>query len=206
MKRWFFVFVGCLLAAVGVIILKHSDLVTGGTAGLSLSLSYITHLPFALLFFIINIPFYLFSMLRMGLSFTVTTILSVTTLSILTGVDTWLPSFVIPYWAGALMGGLVIGIGLSLLFRNSSSLGGSNILALFLQKHYGFDPGKTNFAFDLIVVLTSLYAIGLVKGFFSIISIAITSKVISYYKQGNIVKKPVIQKDFVLPKQPSLTK
>ncbi|MCM2676522.1 YitT family protein [Alkalicoccobacillus plakortidis] len=206
MKRWTLIFIGCLLAAFGVVILKHSDLVTGGTAGLSLSIAYLSHLPFSFVFFLINIPFYLFSMLRMGLSFTVTTMLSVTMLSLLTGIDTWLPAFSIPYWAGAIAGGFVIGIGLSLLFKNSASLGGSNILALFLQKRYGFDPGKTNFVFDLMVVLTSLYTIGFIKGFFSVLSIAVTSRVISYYKNGYATKKPAVKKEFVLTRQASLSK
>lgn len=205
MKKWINVWIGCVLVACGVLVLKHSDLVTGGTAGLSLSLEYLTHLPFAVLFFLINIPFYLFSILRMGLSFTITTILSVSLLSLFTATDVWLPAFVIPYWSGALFGGIIIGLGLTLLFRNNASLGGSNILALFLQKRYGFDPGKANFIFDCCVVLTSLYTIGLVKGFFSIVSIAITSKIISYFKQGNINKKPVIQKDYMLPERAPLS-
>ncbi|MEK4563159.1 YitT family protein [Alkalihalobacillus sp. FSL R5-0424] len=189
MKRWLLIFVGCLLASLGVIVLTHADLVTGGTAGLSLSIAYLTGLPFAFLFFIINIPFYLFSISRMGLSFTVTTILSVTILTLMTSMNAFLPDFSIPYWLGALGGGIVIGMGLSLLFRHQASLGGSNILALFLQKRFGFDPGKTNFLFDCVVVASSLYAIGWIKGFFSVLSIAVTSKVISYYKQGYMTKK-----------------
>lgn len=144
---------------------------------------------FCLSFFIINIPFYLFSISRMGLSFTVTTILSVTILTLMTSMNAFLPDFSIPYWLGALGGGIVIGMGLSLLFRHQASLGGSNILALFLQKRFGFDPGKTNFLFDCVVVASSLYAIGWIKGFFSVLSIAVTSKVISYYKQGYMTKK-----------------
>lgn len=190
MKRWLLIFLGCFLAALGVIVLTHSNLVTGGTAGLSLSLAYLTGLPFAALFFLINIPFYVFSFSRMGLSFTLTTIGSVTILTLMTSMNAFLPDFSIPYWFGAILGGVFIGIGLSILFRHQASLGGSNILALFLQKRFGFDPGKTNFLFDCIVVATSLYAIGWVKGFFSVVSIAITSKVISYYKQGYMVKKP----------------
>ncbi|TSB45050.1 YitT family protein [Alkalicoccobacillus porphyridii] len=206
MRKWIHIWLGCFVVACGVLILKHSDLVTGGTAGLSLGLSYLTQLPFALLFFVINIPFYIFSVIRMGLSFTVTTILSVSLLSVLTAADVWLPSFVISYWSGALIGGVLIGLGLSLLFRNQASLGGSNILALFLQKRYGFDPGKTNFLFDLMVVLTSVYTIGIVKGFFSIVSIAVTSRIISYFKQGNVSKKPVVKEEYVLPGEASLSK
>ncbi|MGO4889063.1 YitT family protein [Anaerobacillus sp. MEB173] len=176
------ILLGCLLTSIGVIILKHSNIVTGGTAGLSLSVAYLFTLPFAVVFFLINIPFYIFSVLRMGWNFTLSTIFSITILSLMTGIDVLLPNFTIPIWIGSILGGFIIGIGVSILFMNGASLGGANILALYLQKKFNFNPGKTNFVFDFIVVLTSIYTIGLVRGIFSIISIAIMARVISYFK------------------------
>ncbi|RXJ04098.1 YitT family protein [Anaerobacillus alkaliphilus] len=182
LKKLLLIFLGCAITSFGVILLQHSNVVTGGTAGLSLSASYLFGLPFAVLFFIINLPFYIFSVLRMGWKFTLSTVFAVTTLSVMTGVDQWLPHFTLPMWFGAIAGGFVIGIGLSLLFINGASLGGFNILALFLQKRYGSNPGKTTLIFDAVVVLTSIVTIGFVRGLFSIISIAVTAKVISYFK------------------------
>ncbi len=183
LKRLLFIILGCAITSFGVILLQHSNVVTGGTAGLSLSASYLFGLPFAVLFFLINLPFYIFSVIRMGWKFTLSTVFAVTTLSIMTSVDQWLPHFTLPMWFGATAGGFVIGIGLSLLFMNGASLGGANILALFLQKRYNTNPGKTTFIFDAAVVLTSILTIGFVRGLFSILSIAVTAKVISYFKQ-----------------------
>ncbi len=182
------IFLAIVITSFGVILLKHANIVTGGTAGLSLSVAYLFSLPFGLTFFLINIPFYIFSMVRMGWNFTFTTIISVSLLSLVTGIDYFLPAFSIPIWIGAIVGGLVIGIGLSLLFMNGSSLGGANILALFLQKRWNFDPGKTTFVFDFAVVMTSFYTVGLVRGLASIVSIAVTARVISYFK-GEIAKR-----------------
>ncbi|MCT2537747.1 YitT family protein [Aquibacillus koreensis] len=182
MKKILFILVGILLVSVGVTILKFSEIATGGTAGLALSLSYLTQTPFSLFFFLVNIPFYIFSVLRMGWKFTLSTIFAVSTLSIVTTFDQFLPSFSVPIWLGAIVGGAIIGVGLSILFANGSSLGGANILALFLHKRYQFNPGKTTFLFDFIVVLTSLYAVGFVRGLASVLSIAVTSMVISYFK------------------------
>jgi uncharacterized membrane-anchored protein YitT (DUF2179 family) len=182
MKKLLFIFLGCLLTSLGVVILKDSHIVTGGTAGLSLSLSYLTDLPFSILFFIINLPFYIFSIFRMGWKFTLSTIGSVTLLSMLAALEQWIPAISIPMIIGSVFGGFVIGIGVTMVFLNGSSLGGANILALFLQKRFHINPGKVNFIFDLMVVLSSIYTVGLTKGIFSIISIAVTSKLISYFK------------------------
>ncbi|WP_445505539.1 YitT family protein [Niallia sp. 03091] len=182
MKKTLNILIGCLVVSVGVLILRHSHLVTGGTAGLSLSLSYLIHLPFSFLFFIVNIPFYIFSFIRMGWKFTISTISAVTILSLITGIDQWIPSFSIFPLTGAIIGGVIIGFGLSILFLNGSSLGGFNILSLFLQKKLNWNPGKINFLFDFIVVISGIYFFGFLKGLCSILSIAITSSIISYNK------------------------
>lgn len=179
---------GIIIVSVGLLTLKHAAIITGGTAGLALNLSYLMSYPFSLIFFLVNIPFYLFSFIRMGWRFTLTTILSVSLLSILTSFDVLLPNISVPIWIGAVLGGTFIGLGLSLLFANGSSLGGANILALFLHKRYRLNPGTTNFIFDLVVVLTGIYTVGIMRVLASIISIAMTSFIISYFK-SRIVEK-----------------
>ncbi|OEH86523.1 hypothetical protein BHU72_13000 [Desulfuribacillus stibiiarsenatis] len=193
MKKILNILLGCFLASVGVILLKHSMIGTGGTAGLSLSASYLLNVPFSLVFFLVNIPFYVFSVLRMGWKFTISSIISVTLLSLMTSVTQWLPAFTLPIWFGAIAGGIIIGLGLSILFKNGSSLGGANILALFLQKRYNINPGKTNFIFDFMVVMSSMYALGITRGLFSILSIAIISKVIGYFKNEYANKDKTVQ-------------
>ncbi|MBB6453725.1 uncharacterized membrane-anchored protein YitT (DUF2179 family) [Salirhabdus euzebyi] len=203
MKKYLYILLGCMITAIGVIFLNHSSLVTGGTAGLALSVSYLFTLPFSIVFFMINIPFYIFSFVRMGWKFTLSTILSVTILSGLTSLDQFLPGFTIPMWVGAIVGGLFIGVGLSVLFMNGSSLGGANILSLFLQKRYNINPGKTTFIFDGIVVLSGLYAVGLIKGLFSILSIAVISKVIGYFKNEIATRTAETKEKVKVEKKPS---
>ncbi|MCZ0756634.1 YitT family protein [Anoxybacillus sp. J5B_2022] len=183
MKRSFYIVLGCFLTSVGTSILHHSHVLTGGTAGLSLIMSYLSNLPFGVVFFLINIPFYVLSVRNMGWNFTLSTILSVTLLSAMTvGMDWILPSFSIPMSIGAVTGGVIIGFGLSTLFMNRASLGGFNILALILQKRRNWNPGIINFILDFVVVSLGFYSIGFWQGLLSILSIAITSSIISYFK------------------------
>lgn len=176
------IILGCLIVSIGVIILKHSGLLTGGTAGLSLALVYLFNLPFSFFFFIINIPFYVFSFITMGWRFTVSTVFAISTLSLITSIDVWLPSFAIPPLLGAVLGGLVVGLGISYLFMNGASLGGAHILALFLQKKLNMNPGKVNFIFDFIVISLSVFTVGIINGVYSILSIFVLSFIISYFK------------------------
>ncbi|MFP3888017.1 YitT family protein [Priestia filamentosa] len=203
MKKLFNILLACLLTGTGVIILNHSHVVTGGTAGLSLSLAYLSDAPFTILFFLINIPFYIFSFFKMGMKFTVTTICAVTLLSLITAVNPFLPSFEIPSILGAVIGGAVIGLGLSFLFINSASLGGFNIVTLYFQKRFQLNPGKVNFSLDFTVVLLSMYSIGIFKGLCSVVSIAVTSFIIGYFKRQIAAssKEQAIQPSIKMPFQ-----
>ncbi|GGM41845.1 membrane protein [Paraliobacillus quinghaiensis] len=194
MEKIIKVFLGIIIVSIGVLTLKHAELITGGTAGLALNLSYLFSQPFSLIFFLVNIPFYIFSILRMGWKFTLTTIVSVSLLSILTGLDVFLPNFTVSIWIGAIIGGAFIGFGLSILFANGSSLGGSNILALFFHKRYQFNPGTTNFLFDIVVVTTGIYTVGIVRGLASVLSIAVISVIVSHFKSRITEKETEIQK------------
>ena len=183
MKRIRNIIFGCFITAIGTILLQHAHLVIGGTAGLSLSLSYALNLPFSLLFFTINIPFYIFSVQRMGWNFTLATFFAIACLSGITGVmERWLPAFGVEPWLGTLAGGGLAGLGLSVLFSNRSSLGGANILALYLEKKYRWNPGYTNFVFDGIVVLSGIYSVGLLQGIYSVLTVFVISGVIGYRK------------------------
>ncbi|MFP7484148.1 YitT family protein [Priestia filamentosa] len=203
MKRLLNILLTCLLTGTGVIILNHSHVVTGGTAGLSLSLAYLSDIPFTILFFLINIPFYIFSFFKMGMKFTVTTICAVTLLSLITAVNPILPSFEIPSIVGAVIGGAIIGLGLSLLFINGASLGGFNIVTLYFQKRFQLNPGKVNFSLDFVVVLLSMYSIGIFKGLCSVVSIAVTSFIIGYFKRQIAAssKEQAIQPSIKIPFQ-----
>ncbi|MFD1638008.1 YitT family protein [Evansella tamaricis] len=173
---------GCFIVSVGILFLQNSEVITGGTAGLALSFSYLMNSSFAVVFFLINLPFYILSYFKMGWKFTASTIFAITSLSIMSEIVQFFPSFTIHPIFGSIIGGTIAGLGLSILFMNGSSLGGANILSLFLQQRFNWNPGKTMFAFDFLVILTGLYSVGLVRGFYSVLSIFVISYIISFFK------------------------
>jgi uncharacterized membrane-anchored protein YitT (DUF2179 family) len=53
------------------------------------------------------------------------------------------------------MGGFLIGAGLLMLFRHHASLGGLNILVLWLQERRGWRAGKVQMAIDCLIVVAA---------------------------------------------------
>lgn len=149
--------VGTLFVALGVTFYTQATLLTGSTAGLAFLLQYATGWAFGAWFFLINLPFYWLAIRRMGWSFTLRTFVSIALVSLfseLTG--RWVTLEGLNPLYAALMGGSLIGIGMLILFRHRSSLGGVNILVLYLQDRYGWRAGYVQLGIDGVIMLVAL--------------------------------------------------
>lgn len=146
--------------SLGIFLFHQVGLLTGGTAGLALLLQQVTGVSFGLLFFGINLPFYALAWLRMGPRFTLNTFLSVAAVSWMTDHlnAVLLIGKVEPLYA-TLIGGSLIGMGLLIMFRHRSSLGGFNILALFIQDRVGIRAGKLQMGLDCAIVIASFFVV-----------------------------------------------
>jgi uncharacterized membrane-anchored protein YitT (DUF2179 family) len=149
---------GVTMASVAVTILTHLGLITGQTAGLAVLLSYVTGLPFGVLFFALNLPFYWFGYRRLGLAFTAKTFTAVAALSALsTLVPGWISFATLDPLFGALLAGLLSGSALLAIFRHGGSLGGIGILGLWLQDRTGFRAGHLQLTFDAALFTAALF-------------------------------------------------
>ena len=68
---------GTLFVSLGMLIYSKTVLLVGSTAGLSLLLSYVTGYGFGISFFLLNLPFYVLAIKRMGWPFTIRTFVAV---------------------------------------------------------------------------------------------------------------------------------
>jgi len=153
---------GTLMVSFGVMLLKQAGALTGSSAGIAFLISYLSPLSFGSAFFLINLPFYWLAIRRMGREFTLKTFCAVGLVSLFTQLHPLFIHFsaLNPFYA-ALFGNVVMGIGFIVLFRHKASLGGINILALWLQDRIGLRAGKLQMAVDICVVLASLFVVSL---------------------------------------------
>ena len=146
------------LVSLGIVFFNQPGLVVGGTAGLALLLHKLLPFSFGQLFFMLNVPFYWLAWKRLGWPFVAKPLLSVTAVSFFgnhqhQGKQN---NQVRPIYA-ALMGSILVGVGLLILFRHRASLGGFNIVCLWLQERYGISAGKVQMGLDCSIVLSSAF-------------------------------------------------
>jgi uncharacterized membrane-anchored protein YitT (DUF2179 family) len=148
---------GTLFVALGVFLFKQAGMTTGGTVGLAFLAFYATHLPFGLLFFAFNLPFYWLAWKRMGTAFTLKTFIAVALASaLIEAMPHWLALQAVNPWFAAIAGGLLVGAGLIILFRHHASLGGINVLVLYLQESRGWRAGIVQASIDGAILAASL--------------------------------------------------
>jgi uncharacterized membrane-anchored protein YitT (DUF2179 family) len=151
---------GTLFVALGVAMFKHAGLLTGGTAGIAFLIHYASGWSFGLVFFLVNLPFYGLALRQMGLAFTLKSFAAVTLLAVIIEVLPRVLAFarLDPVFA-AVMGGFLIGVGLLVLFRHRASLGGLNVLVLWLQATRGWRAGALQLAIDVVILLAAFVAL-----------------------------------------------
>jgi uncharacterized membrane-anchored protein YitT (DUF2179 family) len=151
---------GTVLVSFGLALLQTVGAVTGGTAGLALLVSYGLDLPFPVLMALINLPFFGLALAEKGWRFTLNSLIAVGLVSALSAVHPELLDLgevAAPY--GVLLGNLFVGVGLLILFRHGSSVGGFNIVALLAQERLGWSAGVVQMTLDVAVILGALFVV-----------------------------------------------
>ena len=149
--------IGTYIASLGVFLLHAGGAVTGGTAGLSLLISYASGWSFAVLFLVVNVPFLALGVWRRGVGFGLRTLVAIGLVGGWTEVHPLVVDLgALPSLYAAVTGNLLIGISMLILFRHNASMGGLNTLALLAQDRFGWSAGYVQLAFDVVIIVAAL--------------------------------------------------
>ena len=164
---------GCALVVVGILLLKAAGLITGGTAGLALLLSYLIPLPVGVLFTLGNIPFLLLAFgvfgFRAGVKVTIVKVC--VTVLLLDGRDAVRFAAVAPAFS-AVVGGTVTGMGVLALARHQAGVGGTGIVSLWLSRRHGWNMGSIQGALDCVILACAIGVVSWDKWLWSVASAA----------------------------------
>jgi uncharacterized membrane-anchored protein YitT (DUF2179 family) len=176
----FAMLIGTMLVSLGIVLYAEATLATGSTAGLALLLQYATGIPFGWLFFAINLPFYVLAVLRMGWPFAIKTFACVGMVSFFSAnIPLWLDiSRIEPLYA-ALAGGGLMGLGILSLFRHKASVGGINILSLYLQENFNIRAGYFQLGVDAVILVAAFFVLPVDRVIYSILGALVLNMIIA---------------------------
>ena len=156
---------GLLLYALGwTVFLIPSGLVGGGVTGISAVIFYATGFPVSWSFFIINAALLAVALKVLGKGFGVKTVFAIVAVTLfLDRLPGLIPQELIEDMAigngkllSAMMGGVFSGAGIAITFTQGGSTGGTDIVALMINKYRNISPGKLILYMDIFIILSSL--------------------------------------------------
>jgi len=171
-KEYFFILLGAFVMALGIaVFLVDAKVVPGGVSGLSMALHYLTDekVPVGLMMWIFNIPLYIWGVRELGRQFGARTLVGFTSnaffIDLLRGAVPGFrgihlhdhPSIIAlqqnDFFMAVLVGGVLLGVGLGIIFKFKGSTAGSDVLAAVGQKRWGVKPGQVFMTVDCVVIL-----------------------------------------------------
>ncbi len=159
-KSYFLITLGLFINALGwVAFLIPAKIVGGGVTGLATIIYYITEFPVGFSFLIINAVLILLAIKILGAKFAVTSIYGIATISAFFLI---LPQFITEpiitdRFMSALIGGAIAGVGIAIAFINGGNSGGTDIIALIINKYRNIPPGRIILYCDLGIIASSFF-------------------------------------------------
>jgi uncharacterized membrane-anchored protein YitT (DUF2179 family) len=136
------------------------------------------HLSTGLFIFLLNLPIFVLGFIKLGKSSTLLSFINVVVVSVLTII---LPQGAITdnILVNALLGGVLLGVGVAFSLKMGFTTGGMDILSLILSKTTGKTVGKYMFILNGIIVMVSGFVFSWESALYTIISIFAMSYVVT---------------------------
>ena len=162
MKDFMFIVFGILLYAIGyTAFILPERVVMGGVAGLSALIYYATNIPAGISIFVLNITLLVIAFSALTKQFVVRTIVGVLLLSLFIGsLQPLFQAFPIitageDKFMHVLIGGMLGGAGLGIVFSHNGSTGGTDIITVLLTKHFNLSFGRAMQFIDCTIICSS---------------------------------------------------
>lgn len=183
--EYVFVVIGAAVIALGFnLFLLPNQVASGGVSGISTILNGLFGWNAGIVQYAFNIPLFIAGVLVLGKTFGLKSLVGTLTLPffvIITGDwDAWTLNPLL----GAIFGGIVVGLGIGLVFKGNASTGGTDLLAQIITKFTGLTLGTSVLLIDGVVAVSAALVFDLEKGLYALIGLYVTTKTIDIVQLG----------------------
>jgi uncharacterized membrane-anchored protein YitT (DUF2179 family) len=192
--KWFkavlLILCGTFIMAAGfVYFISPYRIVPGGVYGIAIVLHHMFNLPTGMIALAMDIPLTIIGIKILGPKFGWKTVLGFISLAVFVDLLTYLhgdaPLVEGDALLSAIFGGVLIGVGLGLVFKSKATSGGTDIVAMIFNKYTKIPLGQLMIYIDSVIVLIGLVAFKDWKiPLYSWIVIYITGKVVDLILEG----------------------
>ncbi|MCT1578151.1 MULTISPECIES: YitT family protein [Oceanobacillus] len=180
-REYLYIIVGATLVGLSYnIFFLPARLAAGGISGISTILFELYELSPALTQLVINIPIFIIGWIALGKDFSFKTLVGTFWVPFIIFLSAEIPVTVTNPLLGALYGGLLLGVGLGIVYKGNGSTGGTAAIAQIVKKFTGISSGYSQFIVDGLVVIGSIIVFSVELTLFALMAIYISGKAIDF--------------------------
>jgi len=188
-QDWSIIFFGLFLYSLGWTgFLLPNGITTGGVTGIAALVFFASAVPVGITYFCINGILLLLSIKILGFKFSLKTIVNVIILTFLLSVFQTIikePLVKGEPFMSCILGGVMCGLGLGLVFNFKGSTGGTDIIALIINKYHNISIGKGLLMCDLLIICSSYFVFqSIEKIVYGIVVMGVTSYTVDMVLNG----------------------
>ena len=186
--KYLLIVLGAVIYAVSFqFFMFPNEIVAGGVTGIAMIINAVTHWPVGVMIILMNVPLFLISWRHFGIEYMIASLVGMGLSSVL--VDLFAVSGIVattdPMLA-AIIGGVIKGAGLGIIYYCNGSTGGIDIVIKFLRQRYNhINFGTIMLLVDAAIVVA--YALVLNQyqsAMYSIIAMYVVTKVVDLFLYG----------------------
>lgn len=178
---------GSFVISIGIsLFLLPNQLSSGGIAGIGTIIYYSLKIPMGTTIILLNIPLFLISILKIGKSFFVKSLIGTISLStFIDCLDKFKPLTQDRFLA-CIYGGIIIGVGTAIILKVNSSTGGTDMVTYIAKKYKpSIRTGNIIVIIDIIIVTLNMFFFREIEiGLYSGIAIYLMGKIIDILFEG----------------------
>lgn len=195
-KDLFLLILGAVIYSIGTkCFIVPANIAPGGAVGIALMANFMTGLPVGSLTLLVNLPLLVLAWLYLSRKFAIRTALACGICSVMLDViiSPLLPAYTGDRLMSSLYGGILVGVGMALIFLSGSTTGGSDIAGyLFQKKRPHISIGRALLMIDGAILALSIVVFGNIDaGLFGLICLYSQTKVIDGIIYGSDVGSKV---------------
>ena len=176
---------GCFISALAInLLLAPNQVAPGGAAGLAVVLYHLFHLPVSVALLLINLPLFVLGWYILGARFGINTLAGTLLLPAFVALTENLLPITNDLLLASIYGGIVMGVGVGIVFRSQGTTGGTPLAAQILHHYSGLTLGQSLLGIDFVVVALAGIVFDGELAMHSLIALMISIKVIDMVQQG----------------------
>ena len=172
------IIIGIIISAIGINgFLAPADLLSSGLAGIVVILNKIFGVNQGLVILLMNIPIFLICKKYVDKEFFYSSIINMFIYSLALGISENLYKYIIidDLMIQSIFGGILVGVGVGLIFKANSSVGGLDIVMASLKLKYNISIKNASLVINFFIICLGGILFGGLRAMYTLISMYLTS-------------------------------